>query len=103
MYSVDIKNLNVKFVKILSVYTMGWINTKKPSQATVPLNMYYALLFLTCLYVRTKVVRDLERGVSILDTAHEFKPKKIYLKLQMSSILIKNCKRKNREKDNSLG
>jgi hypothetical protein len=41
-------------------------------------NMYYALLCLTCLYVRTKVVRDLERGVSILDTAHEFKPKKIY-------------------------
>jgi hypothetical protein len=38
-------------------------------------------VFLTCLYVRTKVVRDLERGVSILDTAHEFKPKKIYLKI----------------------
>ncbi len=54
----------------------------------------YALFFLTCLHVRTKVVRDLERGVSILDTAHEFKPKKIYLKIANEFYFNKKLQKK---------
>jgi hypothetical protein len=77
-YGVDTKNLKIlKFILLVLIS---------------PFSVFS--VFLTCLYVRTKVVRDLERGVSILDTAHEFKPKKIYLKITIEFYFNKKLQKK---------